>query len=347
MKSPAQTETEDDLDLSRLSEPDGPEMTVDQMVKKWAGVFEDEFWQEVLNARPPAVKGGRFTPASNPDRSVVPDQMSRPPLAVRSKLRHAEPPLAGTGGVATYSSNPEPWDATRMPSLEVFGASIIAIGSFNPPIMSLDWFCSNGLVGEGDAATARDRDDYVVSRQISRFQTDVAIVQAIGNQLSIAAAGPVSPALADLASSVFELLPHTPVSAVGINFSAHYKVENRETYQRVGDALVPKRIWELVFQNQNTGMADVTVLVQNGTRDSDLAELNHKRITVQPSSSIRPGIFLQINNHFGVDLDGNPLERARVAAGLVRAHWETCCSQSQGLFDHIMRLALADQEVDT
>jgi len=37
-----------------------PLLPLDQIVKKWAGVFEDEFWEEVRNARKPVIR--RMTP---------------------------------------------------------------------------------------------------------------------------------------------------------------------------------------------------------------------------------------------------------------------------------------------
>lgn len=206
--------------------------------------------------------------------------------------------------------------------------------------MSLDWFCANGLVGKGDADAARNRDDYVVARQVSRFQTDLAVVQAIGNQLSIASVGPVSPALADLASGIFDLLPHTPVTAVGINFMAHFKMEDFDTYHQIGDKLAPKDIWNDIFPERVAGLANLTILIQEGTREVT-ATPNNKRITVQPSNQVRPGLYLQINNHFEVDVAGVKLERAKVAAGVIKENWEHCLAESEELFDRIIRKALA------
>src|SRR5262249_29642021 len=128
-----------------------------------------------------------------------------------------------------HPSNCPAYRSSKMPTLEITGASIIALGSFNPPLLSVDWFCSNGLVGQGDADAARARDDYVVTRQVTRFQTELAVLQVVENQLAVAAAGPVTPALADLVTSIFELLPHTPVSGIGLNFNAHYRIEDAET----------------------------------------------------------------------------------------------------------------------
>jgi hypothetical protein len=34
-----------------IAERDTPPLTIDEMVKKWAGVFEPEFWEAVRSAR--------------------------------------------------------------------------------------------------------------------------------------------------------------------------------------------------------------------------------------------------------------------------------------------------------
>jgi hypothetical protein len=139
-----------------------------------------------------------------------------------------------------------------MPSLESLSASIVAVGSFNPPIFSVDWLQSSGLVGADDAAATRSREDYVVSRQITRYQTELASIQVFDSQFSITSVGPVTPALCDLATGIFDLLPHTPVTALGLNFMGHYKTENLSTYHHIGDALAPKGIWGEIFPGRRS-----------------------------------------------------------------------------------------------
>jgi hypothetical protein len=52
MKSPESIKPE--TPLSELVNGAGQRpLTIDQIVEKWAGVFEPEFWEEVRRARPP------------------------------------------------------------------------------------------------------------------------------------------------------------------------------------------------------------------------------------------------------------------------------------------------------
>lgn len=221
-------------------------------------------------------------------------------------------------------------------SLEVVEASVVAVGSFNPPIISVDWLLGHRLIGEGDATTARESKDFVVTRQLTRYSTDTAKIQVIENQLSVASAGPVSPALADLATSILQLLPHTPVTALGLNFMVHYKIPTKDVYHRIGDTLAPKALWEELFPDRQVGLLNLVMKVQDGTRENGPRSRNEKNITVQPSGRVSSGVFLQANNHYAEDAATQPLANAAGAADLVRANWETDYQESLAIFASII-----------
>ena len=161
------------------------------------------------------------------------------------------------------------------------------------------------------------------------------LVQVLENQLSISSTGPVSPGLCDLAVGIFDLLPHTPVTAVGINFSAHYKIEDLATYHRIGDRLAPKEIWKHLFKNKAVGLMDLTIVVNEGDRD-DVMPPNQQRITLQPSQKVKYGVYLQLNDHYGADLDGKLLTSAAAVSAVVRKCWAKTYSRSLDLFKSIL-----------
>jgi hypothetical protein len=221
-------------------------------------------------------------------------------------------------------------------SPEILEAAVVAVGSFNPPIVNVDWLQHHGLIGDGDAEVARSNDGFIVSRPIAKFQTDAFAVQVLENQLSISSLGPVTPALPDLAMSILELLPHTPVTALGINVQAHYKMASESTYHCVGDTLVPKQIWNQLLPGKNVGMADLTVLIQDGTRDKPEITPNVKRISVQPSTRLKFGVYFRMNDHYELDDDGKRLACAGDAAAIVRSKWSATYNASIELFEKIL-----------
>lgn len=229
-----------------------------------------------------------------------------------------------------------------MATLEISGAAIVAIGSFNPPLLSSDWFAHSKLIGTGDAEAAQSREDYLVTRHVTRFHTEFASFQVVESQLAIHAVGPVTPALADLVIGLFELLPHTPVSAVGLNFMAHYRMSDRTSYHHLGDTLAPKGVWETMFPGKMCGTADVSILIQDGSRDGKITSPNQMTIQVQPSGKVAPnGVYFHINNHFSERDAGKPIRDGSDAAPTVREHWQDCWQQSAVYFEQILNLVEA------
>lgn len=221
-------------------------------------------------------------------------------------------------------------------SPEIVDAAIVAVGSFNPPIVNVDWLQLHGLIGEGDAEVARSNDGFIVSRPISKFQTDAFAIQVLENQLSVTSLGPVTPALPDLAMSILELLPHTPVTALGINVQAHYKMASESIYHGVGDTLVPKQIWSQLLPGKDIGMADLTVLIRDGSRENPETTPNVKRISVQPSTRLKFGVYFRMNDHYELDDSGKRLTCARDAAAIVRSKWNATYNVSIELFEKIL-----------
>lgn len=54
--------------------------------------------------------------------------------------------------------------------------------------------------------------------------------------------------LRDLAMAVFDLLPETPVDAVGINAAWHVRAESEADWHAFGDKFLPKDFWHQVFE---------------------------------------------------------------------------------------------------
>jgi hypothetical protein len=155
------------------------------------------------------------------------------------------------------------------------------MGRFNPSIFTPDWLERNELIGSEDADKARDRGTMVVTRQISRFETDWFVLQVTDQQFSITSNGVLTPGVKDLAVGALSLLPHTPVTALGINFFAHYKIGLISDFHKIGDALAPKNIWKELFpgEDRSAGMIDVTIVIEPFKRGDQPTTPDKKRLT--------------------------------------------------------------------
>jgi hypothetical protein len=54
------------------------------------------------------------------------------------------------------------------------------------------------------------------------------------------------------------------------------------------------------------------------------------------------GIFLQMNDHHGLDVDGKPLSSAAGASVVARQRWGATYEQTLAIFDRLLSLASAD-----
>lgn len=229
---------------------------------------------------------------------------------------------------------------------EIFGSTIVVLGAFNPAIFSADWLEANGLIGRQDADAARHNPAYVVTHQVTALETDWFTVQVLENQLIVASKGALSPTIKDLAVGALSLLPHTPITAVGLNFMGHYNMTTETDYHKIGDVFAPKQIWNELFpaENNSAGLTDLSMRISPVPRGKILETGDQKNISLQPSSKIKFGIYLSYNDHRVVraDEDSNTTA-AEITAKIVANGWQSSWQDAIAIFDGLISKALAEQ----
>lgn len=227
---------------------------------------------------------------------------------------------------------------------EIFTSAIVVVGAFNPTIFSPDWLARQGLIGEDDVAVAREGSqgrELLISHQVTTFETGWFALQVLQNQFSLTSKEPLSPAVKDLAVGIFQLLPHTPVTAVGMNFLAHYKLSNEQAYHKLGDVLAPKSIWKALYPELHAGLANLTIELQDWTPSEPAKTKDMKRVTLQPSSRIKFGVHFSYNDHRDLttsnDDDRMPAERM---ASIVDGDWQASWVDAVRAFDGVLKTAL-------
>jgi hypothetical protein len=209
--------------------------------------------------------------------------------------------------------------------IEVGGVTVVANGAFNPAIFQPRWFVENKLLVDEDATVALEK--IAVTTQVTSFGAGWLQVQVVPQQavfLTVEEAR--EPDLRNLVTSVFELLPHTPVDAVGINADAHFRVESQDVWHAIGDRFLPKKDWEPLFTGDDwlkrpSGMkAGLRTMMVEAWRPN---KKDYVRIEVAPSVRITPnGVFIGINSHFQLTENDNR-GTAHVAAGVVAKQWDS------------------------
>lgn len=227
---------------------------------------------------------------------------------------------------------------------QMYGSSMVALGAFNPVIVSPDWLEHHKLIGTQDADAARQGLNLLITHQVAQFEGPYFALQVLENQFSLTSKGSMTPLFKDLFVGIMQLLPQTPVTALGVNFMGHYKLENINDYHTIGDVLAPKSIWHELFPgpDQNAGLANLTMRIDPMTRNATVqTSKDNKHLTVQPSTIVRHGVFLSYNDHHDIPkTDQSDVLPAERAAAIVDREWDSSNSFAKDLFAKLITKAL-------
>ena len=236
---------------------------------------------------------------------------------------------------------------------EIFNSTIVVLGPFSPGVFTPDWLENSKLIGATDAEHARTSKDFVVSNEVTNIVSESFRLQVTQDRLLVENVGVLTPAVRDLVSGILRLHDKLPIRAVGLNFLAHFKIDNIDDYHRVGDAFAPKKIWETVFTEKplSFGMTDVAMRIAPFERGDLVTHEDEQRVTIQPSTRISNGVFTSINNHYSfssVDAISKATPSKSTpsksssdwACTLIDSKWEPAWDEASQKFEALLRAAL-------
>ena len=222
---------------------------------------------------------------------------------------------------------------------------MVGAGAFNPAIFHPRWFVDKGLISEDEVIEDQipgEDDSLLVTSAISAFTADWLSVRVTETKavFSTVEQGR-EPDLKDLARGVLDLLPETPVNAIGINADAHFRIESEDAWHAIGDQFLPKDVWEPIFEDgtwvkragdQAVGLRSLTVEVWREDGDGYVS------LEVAPSQRIQWGVFVGANAHFQLSKDdhrGNGFEAARI----IDEQWDGARQVEQQAIDKLASLS--------
>jgi len=174
------------------------------------------------------------------------------------------------------------------------GMNITLVGDFNPKIFQPAWFAAQEppLIPKLEAEAANVE---IIHPDVAIFDVDWFRLQVTTDRFHISTTQESRyEFLRDLVLGTFQLLQHTPVSAMGINKDAHWGVESEEVWHEFGNRIAPKDIWNGILEKP--GLLSLTI--QGVRTDGHKGNVN---VTVQPSMQIHPGIYFGVNDHYSVE----------------------------------------------
>ena len=221
---------------------------------------------------------------------------------------------------------------------EVSGTTIVLRGNFNPSIFQPFWMAKQGLISDEAAAAA---DVSVIHPEISRFSIQPEFILDVQTErFAISRATAPLVVVADLCARIFgDVLPHTPISQMGINRSVHFSVGSGNERNRIGRLLAPTAPWGAWGKDLESDDP-----MKNGGLQS-LAKINKKvgdresgwvRVKLGPSESIKgnSGIVMEINDHYQF----KDTTDALVMMGILQKRFDASMAEAENLINQIMSL---------
>jgi hypothetical protein len=203
------------------------------------------------------------------------------------------------------------------PRLELAGASVIFVGSFNPAIFHPSWFEKEGLLPAREAAHAAT-EVTIATREIMVFETDWLSVQVTQERCAFSTIQTAQELpLRDLALGTFRVLEHTPIAAMGMNHESHFLLRDREQWDAVGFHFAPQAPWD--------GILDDPRLRSLTTEIARKEMEGWRRVEVAPSARVEPfGVYVGIND----DYHGTEMSALK-ATELLEREWETNAAEAR------------------
>ena len=131
--------------------------------------------------------------------------------------------------------------------IELQAHSIVAVGGLNPAIFQPAWFTAEGLITRTEAQAAKVE---IISAQAALFQVDWLSVQVLPDRFVVATENEAFYRhLHDLVAATFSKLVHTPITALGINYSCHYRLEDATQLCHISNELAPKSRWSQLLDS--------------------------------------------------------------------------------------------------
>lgn len=226
------------------------------------------------------------------------------------------------------------------------GVSVVLVGSMNPAIFSPEWLARHNVVSQD---LADEADIRVIHKEITEFSCGWCNIRVDRNRFQAQTNEAPYVRLCDLVAVVFgELLPNTPVSALGINLVVNFNAPSSRARDALGQTLAPAANWGKWGQSivkdlsvadgkkWHGGVRSVT-MQENRSDDRDSGWLS---VRVEPSAKLSgmAGVFIEANDHYVIDAEkGN--NDALAYTHLLASRFDESMKRSEDIIDQLMGLA--------
>lgn len=191
-------------------------------------------------------------------------------------------------------------------------SAVVLRGDFTPTIFQPAWFASHKLIREQESDAAKVQ---VIHPSATVFTAEWLQLSVVPDRFHVATTQEsFSEPLRDLVIGVLKILNEIPLKAMGINRNFHYRLESEEAWHNIGNQLAPKKTWEPLLDK--AGMRSLTM---QGMRSDD--QEGYFQVKVEPSTTIKFGVNVELNDHYQLKSDDPILPSTRQATDILGECW--------------------------
>ena len=208
--------------------------------------------------------------------------------------------------------------------------SIVLRGPFSPVLFHPSWFAAHNLIREQEAESAEVK---VIHPSVAEFQSEWFAVQVVPDRFQVMTQqSSFYEVLRDLVAGMLDILTPFNLTAMGINRHFQYQLESERAWHALGDILAPKDAWREVLETP--GMVR---LIMQGKRTDSLD--GYVQVRVEPSSEVRYGVFIEINDHYQLSERSNDVHTSSdLAITYLLEQWQTSMERSLHIAKKIINL---------
>jgi hypothetical protein len=111
----------------------------------------------------------------------------------------------------------------------------------------------------------------------------------------------------------------------------HFSLPSEETWNQVGDRLVPKEIWKGILQGR-IGMRTVLVQAEVPGFPDSKQEAARVMVRAEPSGTVKLGVFFQVNEHH----EASKTDASEYLMERLRTRWEGAYIYASEVADYIL-----------
>ena len=207
--------------------------------------------------------------------------------------------------------------------------AVVLRGDFTPTIFQPAWLASHGLIRtqESDAAKV-----VMIHPTATVFTTEWLQLSVIQDRFHVATTQEsFYEPLRDLVVGVLKILNETPLRAMGINRGFHYRLGSEHAWHNIGNQLAPKKTWESLLDK-----AGMRSLIMEGARPD--GQKGYIQVKVEPSTTIKLGVHVELNDHYQLKSDDSNLTSTRHATEILSECWTKSMERALTIADKIANM---------